>query len=1108
MQNSASDQSITRLRQVLLGAGLERYFEVLAQNDIDAELLGDLTDEEFVALGIQSIGHRIRLRKIARERAVGLDDQPATDAVDLPEVPQTVFKRQVVVMFVDLAGFTALSQRYSGEDMVRLMSFFFRRVDDVIESYDGRVNKHMGDCSIAVFGLEGASGHEVENAVAVAEEIHRRFADPIPGFSIVLQCHIGVASGQVVIQRAGAVEDYAITGNSMNLASRLADLAEAGKTLISDRIYRQVSGRIECSRSFSASVKGLAAPIMVYEYLGQKEKQNAQLFFGRNAELVQFAALMGQCKVGQGATVTIKGEAGIGKSSLVQQLKRMAREDGVAPVTALVLDFGGSRSSHPVATLVCGLLSVIAGIESTPQDLIEGLFADGRIDARERMFFYLCTGQDCPADLAAAEEALDARARKHGIAEAARAILALATEAAPVVAIIEDMHWSDRLLRDFVACLAQDAFGTRLLLVLTSRPSEFTIDDELRDERGLDVETMNLTALDPTATFSLVERLAKDVPPELVALCLERAKGHPLFLKQLLAHLGDADIVNVPDSIQSIVQSRMDQLAAPDRRLIEAAAILGQHFTFDAVQWVSGRTEIQLSQLVRAGLILRSPTGFMFTHALIRDSVLDLMLLDHKAALHLRAAEWMRGNDAELHAEHLELAGDPGAPAAYLEAARRLHESAQPEPALALVDRALALAAPADIAWELALLRAELLLDKGQSEEAIRAYRDVSLTAPGPESQCRAMIGQIAAMRVVDRIDEAHLLLDQAEDIATRTALPRILSEIHYYRGALYFPAGRTEDCLDAHSRAVREAEVAGSPLLKAKALSGLGDAHYARGKMRTAHRAISECLALADAHGLARIEAANRFMLATVRIYLNETDQALRDALASIELSVTTGAYRPEIVSRLTAGWILIAQNACPEARDQIERGLERARDVGATRFDPFLSESLARVQLLEGDRQAALATIRRAAESMRDGSERFIGPWVLGTLARITDDDEERSVALSEGEALLRAGCVGHNYYRFYHAGIETGIALQDVGLLDRYADALAAYTADEPVPWSDYHIDRAHLFAAILEQRQAPQDLRREFDRLDQIGRAAGFVDDRAVDLSFRDMLASRL
>jgi class 3 adenylate cyclase len=227
----------------LRGLGLERYEQAFRESDIDAEVLPKLAAEDLTGLGITSIGHRRKLLvAIAALRTDSLAAEPTMTSL-LPEAE----RRQVTVLFADLCGYTRLSRELDAEEVHALLEEFFGLADDIVRRCGGTVDKHIGDCVMAVFGAPIAYGNDPERAVRAALEIQNRLPGLGQKVSRAVAVHIGVASGQVVASGTGSTShrEYTVTGELVNLASRLTDQAVPGEILISEAVRRR-------SRSFAA----------------------------------------------------------------------------------------------------------------------------------------------------------------------------------------------------------------------------------------------------------------------------------------------------------------------------------------------------------------------------------------------------------------------------------------------------------------------------------------------------------------------------------------------------------------------------------------------------------------------------------------------------------------------------------------------------------------------------------------------------------------------------------------------------------------------------------------------------------------------------------------
>jgi tetratricopeptide (TPR) repeat protein len=362
------------------------------------------------------------------------------------------------------------------------------------------------------------------------------------------------------------------------------------------------------------------------------------------------------------------------------------------------------------------------------------------------------------------------------------------------------------------------------------------------------------------------------------------------------------------------------------------------------------------------------------------------------------------------------------------------------------------------------LLQGELLYDLGSIPDSIGAYRQALALAGVDVQRCRARIGLAEGLRIVDRPEEALSELDQAEAVATRHAMVPELARVHYLRGNLYFPLGQLARCLEHHQRACDLARRAHSPELEALALGGLGDADYARGRMHSAHDHFRRCVELCRAHGFGRTEVANFSMVAYTGTYLHAAQDALDESLRAIASAARVGHRRAEIVARHAAFSVLCAMGELEQAVEHTERAGVLSKQLGARRFDAENLSDQAFVLLMQGRRAAALALLEQAIAISCETGVKFVGPWILGRIALATDDPPVRQSALEEGEQLLRQGCVSHNYLWFYRDAINVSLNVGDWAEAERFAAALEGYTRAQPLPWSDFHIAKGRVLAAI--------------------------------------------
>jgi len=1075
--------------------GLERYEPTFRDNEIDQEVLAELTDADLKHLGIPLGPRKKLLKAIAALRDNGSDAaRVARPEAAVEAAVADGERRQVTVLFADLADYTRLSTELDAEEIHALLGRFFALVDGIIEGYGGTIDKHIGDCVMATFGAPTAHGNDPERAVRAALDIQRAMPALARELGRPIGAHIGVASGQVVASGTGRDHrlEYTVTGESVNLASRLTDEAQSGAILISDAVHRVLAERIECARIGELTVKGLNAPVTAWQVDGLRETKAARRpFIGRRGEIHQFRAALEACReTGRGQAIYVRGEAGIGKTRLVEEFQRLASEASFVCHTGLVLDFGAGAGRDAIRALVRGILGLDA---ASPPGAAEAAGAEaiaaGLVAADDAVFLNDLLDVAQPVELRGLYDAMDNAARNRGKRETVTRLVVHASRAQPMLLVVEDVHWADRLILEHLARLTQAVADCSALLVITSRVEGDPLDSGWRGRTGgAPLTTIDLGPLRPEEARALVEAFVT-ADAGLVERCIERSAGNPLFLEQLLRHAEEDAETGVPGSIRSLVQARLDQLETADKTALQAASVLGQRFGPGVLAHVLGDPDYTPERLATHFLVRPEGETFLFAHALIRDAIYDTLLKSRRRTLHQRAAEWFAERDLVLRAEHLERAESPDAPRAYLAAACAQADGYRYDLARRLVERGLALATlPAD-RFALACFHGDILHDLGEMAGAGEAYAAALAAAQDDAERCRAWIGRAAVKRVTEDLDGAFADLELAESAATAQGLIVERARIHFLRGNLYFPRGEIAGCLEEHGRSLELARRAGMPEAEAAALGGLGDAEYVRGRMRSSHERLRECVELAHRHGLGRIEVANHAQIAHTMLYLSPQQDALDEARRAAEAAARVGHRRAELNARVAATFALLVLSELDACRAEVARAQALVRHLGAWRFETGCLLYLGRIALTEGRRTEAIEHLRRALDIARDTGLTFHGPQILGALALALDAPDQRHDALTEAEAIIAAGCVGHNQLRFYPTAIDASLELADFDQAERYARALEDFTRAEPLPWADFFIAHGRALAAYGRGRQ-DETLSEDLGRLYEEGERLGY------------------
>src|SRR6266550_3399124 len=972
-------------------------------------------------------------------------------------------RRQVTIVFADLSGYTHLSSTLDPEETHRLLTRFFERTDAVIARWGGAIDKHIGDAVMGVFGAPIAYGNDVERALRAAVDIHGAMAALSSEYGRPLATHAGIASGEVVAAATGSAahRNYTVTGDAVNLAARLTELARAGETVVSDDVQRTLAALADFEPLGTVPIRGLAEGARAFRVATLRATDAVkQPLLGRERERLRYAELLRHvASTQEGSVVLIRADPGMGKTRLADTLLRDSRNSGASCHAATVLDFGIEQGRDAIHALLSGLLGVsIDGDATMRRAALDDTLVTRRIDVEDESFVadLLMVAQRAGS----LYEAMDNTARHRGKIRALTSIVERSAVDHPCVLLIEDIHWASPWVLEAARELASSAGRLPILLILTTRRDGDPVDAAWPRER---LATFDLAPLDRGDALALA-RAHLALAPDVAERCVDRAQGNPLFLMQLLQ--SDTDESAVPPTIQSAVLARLDRLLQRDKSALQAASVIGQRFGLDLLRHLIRDPDYIAAAAIERDLVrVESTRGdqLMFTHALIRDGAYASLLHSARRELHRAVAQWLETRDPTLRAEHLDRAEDVDAAEAYLAAARAAVAALRIEAAVPLVERGARLKASAPIGHALAILEGELQRELGRAAQALAAFERARELAGNDKEKCAAWIGIASVHRLTSDVASGLAALDTALPLAAAHDEARELAHIHYLRGGLLFTAGDVGACRAEHALELQFAQESGDLEREAQAQSGLADAFYAHGRMQSARAAFARSIAICDREGFARFAIMNRCMLAVIEHYFGESAAAL----ATLEQTRATAHKVKHLAAEAMAeeciGWILTNCGRFAEARAPLERGLALSREIGMPRFETVCLICLAPVLWNEGARDEAREVARAAWKLCQEFSPRFAGPSALATIARITESDEERRDALAAAERLLEQGGVGHSELQFYVSAIDGALEQREWSEAERYASALEDYARAEPVPWTDFFIARGRALAA---------------------------------------------
>jgi len=1073
---------------------LEKYISVFAEAEIDFLALPYLSDDDLKDMGLPLGPRRKVIAAIEKldETEVESESVSPDNGASTPP-PAQAERRQVSILFADIVGYTRLSSQIDAEEVHKILGKFFDTVDAIIREFGGTVDKHVGDNVMAVFGAPIAHSDDPSRAVRAALAIHQAMPDVSARAQRELKVHIGIATGQVVASGVGGDAHYTVTGESVNLASRLTDAAKADETLISQGVQRALSSSFAMQDKGTFSVKGIAEPVRAYLLQGMKsagENRESRPFIGRQAELQQITGIFNACmQTGSGQVVYIRGEAGIGKTRLTEELEQKAGTIDFKCHRALVLDFGVGKEQDAISTLVRSLLAIPAASDIDARIKAVSLAcSNGPLDSGQ--IVYLNDILDIPQslELRSLYDAMDNARRNQGKHETVSALIKGLSSYCPLFLLVEDIHWADESVLGYLMEITRTIVDHAVVLVMTSRIEGDPLDQNWRSQTAeTPLATIDIRPLRHDDAIAFAADYI-DASTQFAQSCIQRADGNPLFLEQLLRSAEEVGEDQVPGSVQSIVQARLDNIENADKQAIQIASILGQRFSLDALCHLLNNPHYACEGLIQHLLVRPEGKDFLFSHALVREAVYSSMLKAQSAEFHRAAAEWYGNQEPVLRAKHLDRASDTRAASAYLAAAKVHAADLHFNSALELVDRGIELAQTADTKCDLLCLRGDVLRNLAEADDSILAFETALENAQDDTQRCKSWIGMAEGMRIVDKQETALEVLDKAEASATANQLLNERAHIHYLRGNLYFPMGNIDGCLREHEKSLNLAREIGSTEAEARALSGLGDAYYLRGHMRSAYEQFQACITVCQQHGYGRIEVANRSMVGWTRNHLMEIFEAREDGLAAIEMAREVSHQRAELIGLQLLGLVELETGNFEAALNYTERGTKLARTLGADNFVAHSSMLRASPLIALGEISEARDIIDEAEGLLRKVGMTFIGPAVLGVKAALSEDPNQRKNLLAEAESILESGCVAHNYPYFANISINLHLDLNDWSEVDRQATYLETKTRQQPLTWSDFMIARARALAAFGRGERS-DDLMVEITRLQEQASQAG-------------------
>jgi class 3 adenylate cyclase/tetratricopeptide (TPR) repeat protein len=988
-------------------------------------------------------------------------------------------RKQVTVLFADLKGSMELLADHDPEEARKLLDPVLDRMMEAVHRYEGTVNQVMGDGIMALFGAPLAhEDHAVracyaalrmqESVKRYAEEIHRTEGVPI-------QIRVGVNSGEVVVRSIGSDlhMDYTAVGQTTHLAARMEQMAMPGSILLAADTLRLAEDYVQVKALGPRAVKGLEAPVEVYEIVGAgtvrsrlkaAAARGLTRFVGRDDELDQLRQVLERARAGHGQVVAVIGEPGVGKSRLYWEFIHSHRTQGWLIVESASVSYGKASAYLPVSDLLRAYFQIEARDDARRiREKVTGklLSLDRALEPALPALLGLL---DVPVEDSEWQR-LEPSQRRQRTLDGVKRLLLRESQVQPLIVMFEDLHWIDTETQALLDSLVESLPTAHLLLLVNYRPEY---------QHGWGGKSyyrqLRIDPLSPETADELLRALLGEDPTvePLKRLLIERTEGNPFFLEESVRTLVETKVLagergahrlakavqslQIPATAKSILAARIDRLPPEDKRLLQAAAVIGKDVPFSLLQAIAEEPEEVLCRglgnLQAAEFIYESrlfpDLEYTFRHALTQEVAYQGLLAARRRALHTAAGRALEA----LYADRLDQAYD--------RLAYHYSKTDNAPKAVEYLSRFAEKVAGIDAHVEAvtALEEARLHAERLPAEERDRRLIDL-------------VVREAHSLHFLGRRQEIVALLLQHRDPLERLQEPALAGQYYFWLGFAYAWLGHRAEAAQTLGRSLEEATRSGDEAL-----------------MGRVHRALAvECvysgrpLDEAVAHGRQAVSLLERtedrfwlsqalYALSYSCYYSGDFDAALEAAGRLDALGEATGSRRARANAATMAGLSHATRGDWEAGTKACERALELSPDPFET---AFVLAVLGKAYAEAGDFGRAIPTLEQGVLLGDQVRSRQYTAWfrtmlgeayVLGGQLDKAREVASQALDLAADVSFLLG--IGWSHQVIGRVAQAEGSALEAEGHL---AEALQSFVSIR----ARFEIGRIHLFLASLSHAQ---------------------------------------
>jgi class 3 adenylate cyclase/tetratricopeptide (TPR) repeat protein len=895
-------------------------------------------------------------------------------------------RKQVTVLFADLKGSMELLTDRDPEEAKKLLDPVVERMMEAVHHYEGTVNQVMGDGIMALFGAPVAHEDHAVRACYAAIRMQRRvtlYADDIQrAGGTPVQIRVGLNSGAVVVRSIGndLRMDYTAVGQTTHLAARMEQMAKPGSILITGDTLTLAEGYVQVRPLGAVPVKGLETPTPVYELTGTvaarsriqaSAARGLTRFVGRESELGQLGQALERAAAGHGQAVAVVGEAGVGKSRLAWELTRSHRTHGWLVLECGSVSYGKATPYLPVIELLKAYFRIQ---ERDDHRAIRERVA-GKLLTLDRALEPLQTPLLALLDASvedAAWDSLDRTQRRQRTLDAVRQLLLRESQVQPLLVIVEDLHWIDSETQAMLDSLVESLPTARILLLVNYRPEY-----EHAWSRKTYYLQLRIDPLPPESADALLTALlGEDSALEpLKRVLIERTEGNPFFLEESVQTLVETRVLvgergvyrltkapgplQIPATAQAILAARIDRLAPEDKRLLQAASVIGKDVPFALLQVVVDVSEEGL----RRGLGHLQGSEFLyetslfpdleytFKHALTHEVAYGSMLQDRRHTLDARIVAAIETLHAERLTEHVE---------------RLAHHAFRGE----LWDKAVSYLQQAGAK---AFGRSANREAGAAYERALAALAHLPQTRQTLEQGIDLHIALRSALWPLGHHEAALEHLHGAEGLATTLGDPKRLGWIAAYLAEHARMSGNAAEAPALAHRALTIGEELEDLPLRVAANYYVGTAYFVVGDYAKTDEFFSRILQLLvgdrirERCGLAGFPVVmSRFFWAFALFERGELDRGIAEAEEAVRLGEELDHPYSLAHALLALGRFHGIRGDLAHAIRLVERALALTRDWNLTQLSPMMADHLGYLYARSGRGAEGLALLEGAMKAM----------------------------------------------------------------------------------------------------------------------------------------------